>query len=434
MDFLSIIEHKRDKKELSKEEIDFFIREYTKGNIPDYKASALIMAIYINGMTETETSNLTMAMANSGEILDLTDISDIVVDKHSTGGVGDKITIILMPIIASLGIPVAKMSGRGLGFTGGTADKLEAIPGYKVDLSIDEFKQNVKDIGISLITSSLNLAPADKKIYALRDTIGCVSSIPLIASSIMSKKIAGGANKIVINLTYGSGAFMKDIDSAIKLANIIVDLGKTANKEVRCVLTSMDEPIGYAVGNQLEIIESINALKGNMSEDVKEIVYALAEQMIIMSGKAKDENEANVLIRDAIESGIAFEKFKELVIRQGGDASYIDDISKFKQAEFIMPVVAETSGFVTAINTENIGKISSSIGAGRINKDDSIDFQAGIMIEKKLNDRVEKGEFLAFVHTNMKDKVEEAVKGVNEAYVISDSNLKEKDIVLQVIK
>ena len=317
MNILSIIEHKRDNKELSKEEIEYFIKEYTNENIPDYQAAALIMAIYLNGMNSKETAYLTMAMANSGETLDLSDISDVIIDKHSTGGVGDKITIILMPIIAAIGIPVAKMSGRGLGFTGGTADKLESIPGYKVDLSTDEFKQNVKDIGISLITSNLNLAPADKKIYALRDTISCVSSIPLIASSIMSKKIAAGANKIIIDITCGSGAFMKNILSALLLARTIVKIGKDLNKEVVCVLTNMDEPVGRAVGNQLEIIEAVHALKGTMPKDVEEITYALGEQIVLMAGKASTLEEANLLIKDVISSGKALNKFRELVIKQG---------------------------------------------------------------------------------------------------------------------
>ena len=434
MNILSIIENKRDKKELTKEEIEYFVKEYTLGNIPDYQASALIMAIYLNGMSENETANLTIAMANSGEMLDLTDISKIIIDKHSTGGVGDKITIILMPIIASLGVPVAKMSGRGLGFTGGTADKLEAIPEYKVDLSIEEFKQNVKDIGISLITSNLDLAPADKKIYALRDTTACVSSIPLIASSIMSKKIALGANKIVIDLTCGNGAFMKTKKDAELLAKTMIKIGKTANKEVRCVLTSMDEPVGYSVGNQLEIIESIEALKGNMKEDVKEIIYALGEQILIMAGKAKNENEASIMIEKAISSGIAYEKFKELVKKQGGDLTYIEDISKFENAEYIVPVLAKESGNIVKIDTEKIGKIAAFVGAGRIKKDDIIDFQAGIIINKKLNDKVEEKETLAYIHTNKKEVIEEAVKMLQESYTVSKSYKIKTKVIIGISK
>ena len=434
MDILSIIEKKRDKKELSKEEIEYFVKEYTEGNIEDYQAAALIMAIYLNGMNKKETAELTMAMAHSGEKLDLSDISDIIVDKHSTGGVGDKITIILMPIIASLGVPVAKMSGRGLGFTGGTADKLESIPGYKVDLSIEEFKQNVKEIGISLITSSLNLAPADKKIYALRDTIGCVSSIPLIASSIMSKKIAAGANKIVIDLTCGNGAFMKNRISAVNLAKEMVKIGESTKKEVRCVITDMSEPVGYAVGNSLEIIESVKALKGDMPKDVEEIVYALGSQMLVMAGKAKNEDEANGMIKVAIETGKAYEKFKELVQKQGGDISYIEDVSKFKEAEYIVEVPAKRSGNIVKINTEKIGRVSSMVGAGRISKDDKIDFTAGIIINKKINDRVKKGEPLAYIHTNNKEIIDEAVKEVQKAYSILNIYRIKNKTIIQTVK
>ena len=434
MDIVSIIEKKRDRKELSKEEIEYFVKEYTEGNIPDYQAAALIMAIYLNDMSKEETANLTMAMADSGEKLDLRDISDIIIDKHSTGGVGDKITIILMPIIASLGVPVAKMSGRGLGFTGGTADKLESIPGYKVDIAIDEFKKNVSEIGISLITSNLNLAPADKKIYALRDTIGCVSSIPLIASSIMSKKIAAGANKIVIDLTCGNGAFMKNKHDATELAKTMIKIGDKTGKEVRCVLTSMDEPVGYAIGNQLEIIEATEALKGNMPKDVEEIVYALGNQILIMAGKAKNEDEATGMLRVTIEAQKAFEKFKELVAKQGGDVSYIDDVTKFRQAQYIEPVTAKKSGTIMEIDTEKIGRVASYIGAGRLTKDDKIDPEAGIVINKKLGEQIKKGDIIAYVHTNRKEKVEEAVKDIQDSYITSSLFKKNSKAVLEVIK
>ena len=434
MNILSIIEKKRDKKALSKEEIEFFVKEYTNGNIPDYQAASLIMAIYLNGMNKHEMVDLTIAMANSGKLLDLSDISDCIIDKHSTGGVGDKITIIVMPIVAALGVPVAKMSGRGLGFTGGTADKLESIPGYKVDISIEEFKQNVKDIGISLITSNLDLAPADKKIYALRDTIGCVPSFPLIASSIMSKKIASGADKILIDITCGSGAFMKNIIEAINLALAMVVIGKELNKEVVCVLTNMDQPVGNAIGNQLEIIEAVKALKGDMPEDVKEIVYGLGEQMLIMDGKASNSKQAHNMISEAISSGKALEKFRELVQRQGGDVSYIDDLSKFENAKFVVPVVASKAGLVYKIETEKIGKISVVIGAGRLKKDDKIDFQAGIVMNKKINDKVCEGDVLAYVYTNMEDKVEDAVREVAEAFVIRKARRIKRKNVIRVIK
>ena len=300
MNIKEIIAKKRDGLELSKEEIKYFIEEYTRGSVTDYQAAALIMAMYIRGLSKEETTNLTLEMAASGEILDLSELSSIVIDKHSTGGVGDKITIILMPIIASLGVPVAKMSGRGLGFTGGTVDKLESIPGYKTDIKIDEFINNVKRIGISLIGQTGNLAPADKKLYALRDSINCVGNKPLIASSIMSKKIAAGANKIVLDVTCGSGAFMKTKYEAEKLSNIMKEIGDLAGRETVCVITNMDEPVGYAIGNSLEIIETVECLKGNMPEDIKEIITAIGSYIIKLAGKGDNLEENKIKILENI--------------------------------------------------------------------------------------------------------------------------------------
>ena len=290
MNILDIIEKKRDAKELNKEEIEFFVKGYTDGSIPDYQAAALVMAIYINGMTKEETTNLALAMAYSGDVLDLSDIGEVV-DKHSTGGIGDKITLILMPIVAALGVKVAKMSGRGLGATGGTKDKLEAIPGYRTEIGIDEFIENVKKIGISLIGQTLNLAPADKKLYALRDTISCTANIPLISSSIMSKKIAAGANKIVLDVTCGSGAFMKTVGEARELSKTMIDIGKLANKETVCIITNMDQPLGTMVGNTLEVIEAIEALKGNMQDDVKNVVLELGAYILKLDGKVDNIQE-----------------------------------------------------------------------------------------------------------------------------------------------
>ena len=284
MNILQIIEKKRDNKKLEKEEIEYFIKGYVSGEVADYQAAALIMAIYINGMTKEETTNLAIAMANSGEILDLSRLNKIIVDKHSTGGVGDKVSICLLPLVASIGVPVAKMSGRGLGFTGGTVDKMESIPGYKTDIDIHSFIQNVENIGISMISQTLNLAPADKKIYELRDSIGCVESIPLIASSIMSKKIASGAEKIVLDVTVGSGAFMNNIENARTLAKEMIEIGNLAKRETKCILTNMDEPLGQAVGNNLEVIEAINFLKGEMPEDLKDVVLELGAYMIKLAG------------------------------------------------------------------------------------------------------------------------------------------------------
>lgn len=316
MNILEIISKKRDGQELSKEEIYFFITEYVKGEITDYQASALIMAMYINGISKEETTALTISMANSGETLDLSEVSNNIVDKHSTGGVGDKITLILMPIIASLGIPVVKMSGRGLGFTGGTFDKLESIPGYRTQLSIEEVIKQVKDIGISLIGQTGNLAPADKKIYALRDAIACVEHTSLIASSIMSKKIAAGANKILLDVTSGSGAFMKTKEEALELANMMKDIGEIANRETICIITNMDEPVGHSIGNTLEVIESIECLKGNIPEDIREIIVTLGSYMIKLADKGDKIEENRRLIIENIENEKAYNKFLELVQAQ----------------------------------------------------------------------------------------------------------------------
>ena len=423
MNIIDIIEKKKNNWDLSKEEIEYFVKKYTDGEITDYQAAALIMAICINGMTQDEILNLTIAMANSGDVLDLTDISDNIVDKHSTGGVGDKITLIVMPIIASLGIPVAKMSGRGLGITGGTADKLESIPGYNINLSIDEFKQNIKDIGISLMGQTLNLAPADKKIYALRDTIGCTNSIPLIASSIMSKKIASGANAIVLDVTCGNGAFMKNKDEAKRLSKMMSLIGKWANRQTVCVLTNMDEPLGHSVGNTLEVIEAIDALKGNMADDVKDVVLNLCIQMMNLSKKYPNVLETKGKILEVIENGKAFEKFKELVAKQGGDVSYIEDPTKFEKAPIITPVISEKDGFVEELNAEKVGKAGVELGIGRIHKEDSIDYRVGLMFEKKIGDEV------AYIHASSPEKATECVGKINDAYKIGNKKIVKKNII-----
>ncbi len=429
MNIIDIIEKKKNNWDLSKEEIEYFVKNYTEGEITDYQAAALIMAICINGMTQDEILNLTIAMANSGDVLDLTDISDNIVDKHSTGGVGDKITLIVMPIIASLGIPVAKMSGRGLGITGGTADKLESIPGYNINLSIDEFKKNIKDIGISLMGQTLNLAPADKKIYALRDTIGCTNSIPLIASSIMSKKIASGANAIVLDVTCGNGAFMKNKDEAKRLSKMMSLIGKWANRQTVCVLTNMDEPLGHAVGNTLEVIEAIDALKGNMADDVKDVVLNLCIQMMNLSKKYPNVLETKGKILEVIENGKALEKFKELVAKQGGDVSYIDDPTKFEKAPIITPVISEKDGFVEELNAEKVGKAGVELGIGRIHKEDSIDYRVGLMFEKKIGDEVKKGDVLAYIHASSPEKATECVGKINDAYKIGNKKIVKKNII-----
>ena len=433
MNIIDIIEKKKIARELTKQEIEFFINGYTDGSIADYQAAALIMAICINGMTQNEILNLTLAMANSGETLDLSEISDNIVDKHSTGGVGDKITLILSPIIAALGVPVAKMSGRGLGITGGTADKLQSIPGYNTEISIDDFKRNVKDIGISLISQTLNLAPADKKIYALRDSIGCTNSIPLIASSIMSKKIAAGASNIVLDVTCGSGAFMKDRKEAEKLAKMMNLIGEWAHRTTISIITNMDEPLGHAVGNSLEVVESINFLKGDMPEDVKEVVFTMGSYMLKLAGKGNDLKQNREMIQEVIDSGEAFEKLRELVIRQGGDVSFIDNPEKFEKAPIIVPVVSRREGYVQSLNAEVVGKAGVELGVGRKKKEDSIDPRLGFIFVKKTGDYVDDNEVLAYVHAPDAERAEEAVNRILEAYDISSLKQIKKNNILEVL-
>ena len=419
MNILDIIAKKRDKKELTKEEIEYFVKGYTDGSIADYQAAALIMAIFINGMTDLELYDLTFSMASSGEVLDLSELGENIVDKHSTGGVGDKVSIVLLPIVASLGVPVAKMSGRGLGFTGGTVDKMESIPGYKTNIDIKKFKENVHKIGISMIGQTMNLAPADKKIYALRDTISCVENIPLIASSIMSKKIASGANKIVLEVTYGKGAFMKNIEDAKLLAGKMEKLGEYADLEVKSIFTPMDEPIGYAIGNTLEMIEAINFLKGiDLPEDLKGIVLEIGSQMIKLAGLGDDIEENKEKMMKNLRNGLAFNKFKEMVKNQGGDVSYLDDTSKFKKAKYVFEVKSRKNGIINEINAEDIGRVACYLGAGRVEKDDKIDMSAGIVLNKKVHDFIEEDDCLCEVYCNDEKKGLEAVKMLEEIFKI----------------
>ena len=410
MNIQEIIAKKRDKLELTKDEIEYFVKEYTSGNITDYQASALVMAIYINGMNDREITELTLAMAKSGDVLDLSELGEVV-DKHSTGGVGDKITLVLMPIIASLGVPVAKMSGRGLGFTGGTIDKLESIPGYNTSITIEEFKENVKKINISLMGQTLNLAPADKKLYALRDTISCTESIPLIASSIMSKKIAAGANKIVIDVTCGSGAFMKTEEDAKSLAKVMTSIGKLAGKETVCIITSMDEPIGYAVGNTLEVIEAIDILKNKyIPRDVKNIIEELGANMLVLAKKVQNIEEGKKLIIENIKNGKAYEKFKELVQNQGGDVSYIENTDKFEKAKYIVPIKAEKKGTISKIDAYKVGNLSCYLGAGRQTKEDSINPRVGFIFNKKVGETVDAEEIVGYIHADDEQKANEVLK------------------------
>lgn len=433
MNILDIIAKKRDGLELSKEEINFFVQGYTKGEIADYQAAALIMAIYIKGMTREETTNLSIAMSRSGDILELSKFGKNVVDKHSTGGVGDKVSIVLLPIIASLGIPVAKMSGRGLGHTGGTIDKLESIPGYNTNVEIKEFIQNVENVGISMIGQTLNLAPADKKIYSLRDTISCVDCLPLIASSIMSKKIASGANKLVLDVTVGHGAFMKTMEDAQKLSTEMIEIGKLANLETICILTNMNEPLGYTVGNTIEVIEVIKALKGDMPEDLKEVVLELGSYMIKLTGNGDNIEENKKKMIENIKNGKAYNKFLEMVKNQNGDISYIEDIEKFEKAKYIIPVFSNEEGYIYEINAEKIGKLACYLGAGRIRKEDSIDKTVGIEIRKKVAEYINKGEILAYIHLNQEEKIEESKEELLKIFKIRKEKVEKEKTILGVI-
>ncbi len=433
MNIIEMIDKKRMAKELSEQEINFFIEGYTKGEIADYQAAALLMAICINGMNEDEILAMTMAMANSGETLDLSDVAENVVDKHSTGGVGDKVTLIISPIIASMGIPVAKMSGRGLGITGGTVDKLQAIPAYRTDIPIEEFKNNVKEIGISLISQTMDLAPADKKIYALRDSTATVNSVPLIASSIMSKKIAAGADKIVIDVTYGSGAFMKNKLQAKRLAKAMKQIWKGKDKKIVCVISKMQQPLGHAVGNVLEVIEAVKALHGEMAEDVKEVVFTMCIQMLKLAGRKETNTQLENEIWEVIHSGKAFNKFVELAQRQGADVSYLYDLNKLEKAPIILPVISDKNGWIKELNAEKVGKISIDLGAGRKEKEDEIDRRVGIILCKKIGDQVKEGEVLAYLHANDSANVEKQVEKLKAAYKIVSEVVNQEKIVDEIL-
>ncbi len=401
MRMYDIILKKRNGGTLTEEEIRQLGEGYTKGSIPDYQMSAFLMAVYFQGMTDEETAILTDAMAHSGDMMDLSEIPGVKVDKHSTGGVGDKVSIILLPLVSSLGVKVAKMSGRGLGFTGGTVDKLEAIPGYKTNISEEEFVKNVNEIGISMISQTANLAPADKKLYALRDSISCVDNIPLIASSIMSKKIASGADKIVLEVTYGKGAFMNTIKEARKLAEEMVKIGKLAGRETVYILTDMNQPLGYAVGNTLEIIEAVKFLRGEqLPEDLKEVVLELGSLMIKLAGLGDNLEENKKAMMNNIENGKAYQKFLQMVERQGGDITYIENLDKFEKAKYVKEVVSSKKGIIEEIPADVVAKYVCGLGAGRIRKEDKIDMAVGVVLHKKVGDKMEKGEVIATIYSN----------------------------------
>ncbi len=420
MRMYDIIAKKKKGEELSDEEIRFFVNGFTSGDIPDYQASAFAMAVCFNSMTDRETATLTDAMAHSGDTVDLSEFGNLSVDKHSTGGVGDKTSLIVAPIVSACGAKIAKMSGRGLGHTGGTVDKLESIDGFKTDLSIDEFFEQTRSIGISVIGQTGNMTPADKKLYALRDVTATVDSIPLIVSSIMSKKLAAGAKTIVLDVKCGSGAFMQDIDSATELAQKMVDIGKRCGRNMAALITNMDLPLGKAVGNSLEVIEAISVLKGETEGDLKEICLALASNIISLCFDIS-YNEAFDKATNALESGLAYKKFKEWISYQGGNIAWIENVDLFPKAKFVYEVKSAQDGWISKMDTAAIGNVSSVLGAGRITKDDVIDFAAGIHINKKTGDRVDCGETLCTLYTNNELSIDNAKKlYLNSVTITSD--------------
>lgn len=433
MRIYDIISRKRDGFELTDEEIHFFIDGYVKGEIRDYHASALLMAIYLNGMTDREMVTLTLEMAESGDMLDLSAIDGVTVDKHSTGGVGDKTTLIVTPIVASLGAKVAKMSGRGLGHTGGTVDKLESIEGFNVALSPEEFISTVKKTGICVVGQTGNLAPADKKLYALRDATATVGCMPLIASSIMSKKLAAGSQCIVLDVKYGSGAFMKTTADAEELSSKMVEIGKMAGRKMAAVISDMDTPLGNNIGNTLEIIEAVETLKGKGSADLREVSLTLASNLVSLA-KDIDCSEARCLCEKALDDGSAYKKFLDFISAQGGNTEVITDTDKLPKAKIIHKVIAKESGYVLKTDAEKIGSASVILGAGRVNKEDSIDYTAGIVLHKKTGDKIKAGDVIAEFHTNDEKLISPAEKMFFDAVTLSDNAPEKAELIYKIIR
>ena len=434
MRMVDLIEKKRNKEKLSKEEIDFIIKSYTAGEIPDYQMSALLMAIYFNKMDKEETLNLTLAMRNSGDTLDLSEIKGIKVDKHSTGGVGDKTTLVLGPMLAACGLKLAKMSGRGLGHTGGTIDKMESIPGFKTSLSMEAFVKQVNELGIAITGQTGNLAPADKKIYALRDVTATVENISLIASSIMSKKLASGADSICLDVKVGSGAFMKTIEDAKKLASAMVEIGKGAGKSTIAIISEMDEPLGLAVGNSLEVREVIESLKGRGPKDLMELVYCLGSYMIKSAKPEVSLADARKMLEASITEGTALEKFKAFVKAQGGDENVVNDYSLLKIAQRVIEVLSKEEGYVAHIQSDLIGHASMILGGGRQRKEDTIDYGVGIELNKKVSDKVLENELLAKIFVNDETNLANAINDIYEAFRIEKEEIKEPVLIKEIIE
>jgi pyrimidine-nucleoside phosphorylase len=429
-----IIEKKKRGKELSREEISFVVEGYTQGKIPDYQMSAFLMAVYFKGMNIEETSHLTLAMANSGELIDLSPIQGIKVDKHSTGGVGDKTTLIVAPLVAAAGVKVAKMSGRGLGHTGGTIDKLESIPDFKTELSREKFIASVNGANIAVVSQSGNLAPADKKIYALRDVTATVDHVSLIASSVMSKKIASGAEAIVLDVKFGSGAFMKTPEEARKLAKVMVHIGRQVKRKTVALVTDMRQPLGYAVGNALEVKEAIHTLKGMGPKDLTDLSVMLASHMIVLSGVYEDLEEAKERTYDILKRGLAIEKLKEWITLQGGDWRVVDDESLLPQSKLSKKLKLKVRGYISGIDAEKIGKAALVLGAGRETKDSVIDHSVGIILNKKIGDYIEEDWTVATIYYNEKSDIEQAISLIQEAYNISQVQVESMPLIYEVIK
>lgn len=432
MRMVDLIQKKKVSIELTKEEINWVIQGYTLGNIPDYQISALLMAIYFKGMTKAERSALTEAMIASGETIDLSSIEGIKVDKHSTGGVGDKTSLILGPLVASIGVPVAKMSGRGLGYTGGTLDKLESISNMKVEIGMSAFTKQVNETKLAIIGQSMDLAPADKLLYSLRDVTATVDSIPLIASSIMSKKLAAGADAIVLDVKFGSGAFMKTLEEGRELAKAMVEIGQDAGRQTTALLTDMNQPLGLAIGNALEVKEAIQTLKGKGPKDLEELVLKLASHMVVLAKAADTWEAAYDVLKQQLKSGKAFEKFKEFIAMQGGDISQIDDPTLLPTATQIIPVNAVESGYIKEIDALSMGMAAMDLGAGRKVKEDVIDMAVGIVLDKKVGDKVHEGDTLAYIHVNDQD-YQEAKDLIRQAYKVQSSQVGASTLIYDVM-
>lgn len=433
MRFYDLIIKKRDGQELTQEEINFMIKEYCEDRIPDYQMSAILMAIYFKGMSKREINYLTMAMVNSGKIIDLSSIPGIKVDKHSTGGVGDTTTLALAPMVAAAGVPVAKMSGRGLGHTGGTIDKLESIEGFKTELSLNKFIDIVKKVGASIISPTSDLAPADKKLYALRDVTGTIDSIPLIVSSIMSKKLAAGADAIVLDVTTGSGAFMQEYKDALKLGKIMVDIGLELGKETVAVVSNMDEPLGFAIGNSLEIKEAIEVLKNKGPEDLRNLCLVLGAHMLKLGGAVKSHEEGKKSLEKILQEGAAFNKFKEMITAQGGNPEITDKPELLPLAKHCTKIKADISGYLQKIDSRLIGESAMLLGAGREKKESEIDLSVGIILKKKVGSKININEDLAEVHYNDSEKLKEAKNKLFSSFVIGDRKPKKLPLILATI-